>query len=194
MDQQVRSRKKSRGQGLVEFALIVPILLLLIFGIIDFGWIMFNYSQIYNGLREATRYGSVVGFSGTSQIVDCSGIRSRLITTAQFSGIRSSDINIWYDDGRGVADDVVGTTQSSVVGTCSTAFTANVTTNYVCQGSPSCLSNRITPLVVENGDRIVIDVNVSIHFITPFINAFAPGGIPMHLRSTRSIFPTGLAG
>src|SRR5258706_3512507 len=54
--QRISTRKKSRGQALVEFALVLPILLLLLFGTIDFGWIMFNYVSLYNVLREGIRY------------------------------------------------------------------------------------------------------------------------------------------
>ena len=62
MSLQHRLRSKSKAQGMVEFALITPILLLLLFGVIDFGWMVFNYSQLYNALREGVRYGSVPGF------------------------------------------------------------------------------------------------------------------------------------
>ena len=48
--------KKEHGQAMVEFALVLPILLLLVGGIIDFGWIFFNQISVNNASREAARY------------------------------------------------------------------------------------------------------------------------------------------
>lgn len=44
-----------RGQSLVEFALIVPIFLLLVFGIIDLGRGVYAYNTIQNAAREGIR-------------------------------------------------------------------------------------------------------------------------------------------
>src|SRR5439155_17951438 len=88
---QGNTRRKSKAQGLLEFALILPILLMVLFGIIDMGWIAFNFSQVYNATREATRYGSVPGFpptGGQYQYLDCAAIRNRLVAQAGFSGIK----------------------------------------------------------------------------------------------------------
>jgi len=48
--------KSARGQNLVEAALIVPIFLLLTFGLIDFGTIFYIYLALENGVSQATRY------------------------------------------------------------------------------------------------------------------------------------------
>ncbi len=48
-----------RGQQLVEFALLLPLLLLLLFGIIEFGIAVFRYNTIANVSREVARYGIV---------------------------------------------------------------------------------------------------------------------------------------
>lgn len=50
---------RHRGQGLVEFALILPLLLLIIIGIIEFGRILFIYVNVSNAAREGARYGIV---------------------------------------------------------------------------------------------------------------------------------------
>ncbi len=53
------------GQTLVEFALVLPVLLLLIIGILDFGLGLQNYVALGNAVREAAREASVHG-SGAS--------------------------------------------------------------------------------------------------------------------------------
>lgn len=51
--------RAERGQGLVEFALVISFLFLLIFAIIDFSRLVFTYATMSNGVREGVRYGVV---------------------------------------------------------------------------------------------------------------------------------------
>lgn len=53
------ARQRPRGQALVEFALVVPFFLLLLFGIIDLGRLVYAANAVSNGAREAARAGSV---------------------------------------------------------------------------------------------------------------------------------------
>jgi hypothetical protein len=52
-------RPRGRGQSLVEFALVLPIFAILLFGIIDFGRYVYTANAINNGAREGARSGSV---------------------------------------------------------------------------------------------------------------------------------------
>jgi hypothetical protein len=45
------------GQDLVEYALTLPLLLLIIFGIIEFGILLFQYSTMVSAAREGARAG-----------------------------------------------------------------------------------------------------------------------------------------
>jgi Flp pilus assembly protein TadG len=58
-------RSKSRGQGLVEFALVLPLFLLLVFGIMDLGLAVFSYNSITNAAREGARL-AIVNQDGTN--------------------------------------------------------------------------------------------------------------------------------
>jgi Flp pilus assembly protein TadG len=49
------------GQGLVEFALILPIFLLLIFALVDFGRAFFTWQVVTNAAREGARAAAVQG-------------------------------------------------------------------------------------------------------------------------------------
>lgn len=51
--------KKEDGQAMVEFALVLPILILFVSGIIDFGWIFGNQLLANNACREAARYNAI---------------------------------------------------------------------------------------------------------------------------------------
>jgi len=47
--------KDENGAPMVEFALVLPVLLLIFFGIIQFGFIMFTYNNMVQAAREAAR-------------------------------------------------------------------------------------------------------------------------------------------
>src|SRR5690606_41966571 len=56
-------RKVHKGQGLAEFALILPILLILVLGIIDFGRVLTTYAVASNAVRDALRQAEILGFA-----------------------------------------------------------------------------------------------------------------------------------
>ena len=62
----------SRGQSLVEFSLILPILMILVFGILDFGLGLRSYISLSNAVREGARYASVGNPVGIES--DCNGM------------------------------------------------------------------------------------------------------------------------
>ena len=56
----VRSiRATETGQSLVEFAMVLPLFLVLLFGLVDFGRAFYSWMVITNGAREGARAGAV---------------------------------------------------------------------------------------------------------------------------------------
>ena len=54
-----KKEKKESGQAIVEFALVLPLFLLLVMGILDFGWLFYNYISFENCARNAARVACV---------------------------------------------------------------------------------------------------------------------------------------
>ncbi len=72
-----RTRDRERGAALVEFAFVGPILMALLFGIIEFSWIFNQVLDVRHGSREAARLiavnyqpGTAVGTAQTNAIID----------------------------------------------------------------------------------------------------------------------------
>ena len=67
-----RTHRAEGGQGLVEFALLLPLIVVMFFGIIQFGFLFGGQIALVNAVREATRYASTspVNSNPTSQITD----------------------------------------------------------------------------------------------------------------------------
>ncbi|HYK74991.1 MAG TPA: TadE/TadG family type IV pilus assembly protein [Pseudoneobacillus sp.] len=52
-------RKNESGQSMVEMALLLPILLLLLVGILDFGRFLYSYSHLNMAAQETVRVGGL---------------------------------------------------------------------------------------------------------------------------------------
>lgn len=97
-----RSRnRRAKGQGLVEFSLILPALLLILLSIAEFGRLMITYSSVASASRDAARYGASVGDNamGIAHYEDCDGIREMIAGISMFI---DPSISIEFDvDGPG---------------------------------------------------------------------------------------------
>lgn len=94
-------KKKQKGQGMVEFALAIPVFLLLGFGIIEFGRFFLVYISVQTAAREAVRYGISVGTNdaGVTHDQDCDGMIQAGQRAGFFAGIQPSNVDIRYDNG-----------------------------------------------------------------------------------------------
>jgi Flp pilus assembly protein TadG len=52
-------RTRRRGSTIVEFALVVPVLLAMLIGIMEFGWIVRNNYALANASREGARFAAL---------------------------------------------------------------------------------------------------------------------------------------
>ena len=55
----LRRRRTEDGAAAVEFALVLPILLVIVFAIISFGWVFAQSLALSNSARQAARYAAV---------------------------------------------------------------------------------------------------------------------------------------
>jgi Flp pilus assembly protein TadG len=79
---------KSRGQDLVEYALVVPFLLMALLMIFDLGRATYAYSVLFNAVREGGRYASV-----NSQAANKTTLVTNYIHT-RVPGLEPADVSI----------------------------------------------------------------------------------------------------
>jgi Flp pilus assembly protein TadG len=61
---EIRSRWQSeRGAELIEFAIVAPILIFIIAGLVDFGMMFRTYEAVTNAAREGARVGVLPGYN-----------------------------------------------------------------------------------------------------------------------------------
>ncbi|MFD4703908.1 TadE/TadG family type IV pilus assembly protein [Gottfriedia sp. NPDC058432] len=81
--------KSEKGQSLVEFALVLPLLVMLLLGIVDFGRIFHVYLTLDHAGREAARTASIGKDDDT--------IRSVAVTDATSIKLTKENVKIDFD-------------------------------------------------------------------------------------------------
>ena len=149
-----------RGQAAVEFALILPVLILIVSSVFEFGRLFIVYSSLSNAAQEATRYALASGTngSGTLHFLDCAGIRAAAKRSASMHALDDSDIDIWYDNGDSTAYD-------------SSTYLA------LCDAHPA-------PSLIQTTNRIVVSVRSTYQ---PMVLFFDLPPLPVTFLSARTI-------
>lgn len=80
--------RSQRGQNLVEFALLAPLMFVFLFGIVDFGMALNQRITIQHAVREGARYGAVH--------VGCEDIQARTQGRAPGAISSADDVGVHY--------------------------------------------------------------------------------------------------
>ncbi|MDP9321250.1 MAG: pilus assembly protein [Chloroflexota bacterium] len=101
-------RAEDRAQALVEFALVLPIFLLLVTGIFDVARAVWQENSLAYAAREGTRYAIVHGSGGSPVVGPCTNCLNPAANnlgnivsavTASAIGVYNVDVTIDYPDG-----------------------------------------------------------------------------------------------
>lgn len=83
------------GQDLIEYALVLPLLLLVMLGIMEFGILFWNYNTIANAAREGARAGIIPGATPEQvrerALDSLAGLNPDLLDTTE--GVNPTNIN-----------------------------------------------------------------------------------------------------
>ena len=88
-------RARHRGQSLVEFALILPTMLLMLVGLIDFGFLFYTNMTLEYASREGARVGSALA-KGDGTTLPCAEVDDHVIAAVQ-RVLESAGINVRLD-------------------------------------------------------------------------------------------------
>lgn len=75
-----RRVKSEQGSELIEFALVLPLLLLVVLGIAEFGFIFMRYEVVTNAAREGARIAVLPGYLTAD-------VQSRVVAYADAGGV-----------------------------------------------------------------------------------------------------------
>jgi Flp pilus assembly protein TadG len=82
------SLRNQQGQSMTEFALVLPILVFLLFGVIQFGIVFNNYITVTDAVRAGARKGSVGRHLQNPSAAVVQSVRDAS------TGLKQSDLNV----------------------------------------------------------------------------------------------------
>ncbi len=184
--------RSSRAQSLVEFALVLPVFLLILFGVIDGARLVYINSQVSQAAREAARVASVeaswVGFidpacataaeiattrpGGHVCPADTAALKADVANAANRMAVGLGAISvIWLACDSGAADD--------------TAPTGNWTESTV--NFPQCGPDAAGDRPPTNqGSLVSVRIEYTYHTLTPILSSLL-GTIPLSGSATMVI-------
>jgi len=133
-------RADEAGQGMVEFALVLPVMVLLMIGLIDIGRAVFGYNTIANASRESARVAIV---NQTSVDVMAEALKQSVSL-----GLTAADVAIAYGHPSGS-------------GTCGTPIgvgcLATVSVTYQYQPATPLIGQIIGPITMSAATQMPVE-------------------------------------
>jgi len=171
----LRRRDRSHGQGLVEFALVLPIFMVMLIGMVDLGRAIWANNSVANAAREAGRFASVHGGSckDLTGAVCSSTNYCPVGPTASGSAVPSTSASCpypspskqsIYDTATGF---LVGGGSSTTVTACywvpSTTTNSNGTTHLA--ATAACSGNTDTASTNARGAAVTVSVSTQVPMV-----------------------------
>ena len=131
---------RPKGQAMAEFSMALPILLFVVFGLLEAGRAVFMYAAVTNASREAVRYATAYGVDENDVLhyQNCAEIRNVAKRVGFLLPLSNDDIDIEYDSGPDPDTGIV----PSPFASCAPGEDVNTSVELAC------------------GDRVVVTVTV----------------------------------
>jgi Flp pilus assembly protein TadG len=146
-------RSNQRGQAVIELALTLPLLLVVVFGVIDFGFMFQRYETVTNAAREGARLGVLVNSAGYT----ATEAQNRSISYLQAAGLD-------------------GPTRACGAAMLKNSMCAQLTTQTVTVAGS-------TPAKSVDQVTMIVEYDHEYSFVGPIMNLFGSGLGSIRLRS-----------
>jgi Flp pilus assembly protein TadG len=79
------ARRAQRGQELIEYAVVMPLLMLLLLGILQFALVFLSYNTLADAARQGARYGVITRSTGA---IDLAGSKNEALAVTNAAGLK----------------------------------------------------------------------------------------------------------
>lgn len=148
-------RRPTQGQALVEFALVLPVMLLVLFGAIDFGRAIYAYNTVAEGVRQGSRLAVV---DQTTTLV-----QARTVESAAGITLQTADITVCYKDPAATIAETVCTGPNANVARCSTASPPTYAIGCLAVVEATTVFTPLTPII----SSIVSSIPINTRSVNP---------------------------
>lgn len=145
-----RARERSRGQALVEFAFVLPLFILIVVGIFDFGRAVFAYNEVSNAAREANRVAIV------DQTVNT--IKDKAIQRGVSLGLDASDIDVnFVNSDESLTGTPCRVDATTYVAPVPTGCLATVKVTYEYSAITPIIGNLVGPITISSISKMQVE-------------------------------------
>ncbi|HLY13722.1 MAG TPA: TadE/TadG family type IV pilus assembly protein [Candidatus Limnocylindrales bacterium] len=155
----MRRRSDARGQGLIEFALVLPIIVLMFVAIFDFGRAVYALNTVANAAREGARVAAVDQVLTSPDCVESMpvedpnnphwSIRTCAVSAAQALGLPTSAVTVSYAAPPGI--------NLSCAPTLHVGCIATVTVQYTWTAITPLIGGLIGPVSISSSSQMPIE-------------------------------------
>jgi Flp pilus assembly protein TadG len=151
--------RRAAGQSLVEFALVFPIIILLIMGFAEIGRAVFTFNTIANAARQGARVAAV---NQLADVTECDesrpiedpyephwSIRGCAILAGKSVGVTTSNVTVAYEAPAGTTLDCDPTLHIGCIAAVTVSYHFTLTTPFV--------SNLIGPFTMSQTSQMPIE-------------------------------------
>jgi Flp pilus assembly protein TadG len=183
--------RPSRGQSLVEFALVIPIFLTIVVAIFEFSFLFTTYLSASFTSRDAVQVAAEMGDAPCSDEVILTRIENDLTGPANSNSIKTVDI-FWSDGTGNVKGGAVNTwTRGAGTSSCTLPDTSVVSVPYLLTSSGYPLSDRCNILLAvdcasghDTIDTIGVTISYQYGWVTPLPGLVGLSGSGMTIVQT----------
>lgn len=161
----LRHRSRTRGQALVEFALVLPVMMLVLLVTVDFGRLFFSYVEVVNAAREAANNAaSQARYVQNGTLSDSDYYLGIVNAATQETNAQSQ---------RGAA---------TPIAVSSPACFDPSSQAIACGAAP-----QDSTMAIGIGNRVTVSVTQPFTFFTPFIGGFFGGTLNLSSSATAPV-------
>ncbi len=183
--------RPSRGQSLVEFALVIPIFLTVVVAIAEFAFLFTTYLSASFTSRDAVQVAAEMGNSPCSDEVILTRVEQDLTGPANSNNIKTVDI-FWSDGTGNIQGGAVNTwTRSGITTSCTLPDTTVVSVPYQLTSSGYPLEDRCSTLLATDCqpghsdiDTIGVTITYQYGWVTPLPGLVGISGSGMEIVQT----------
>jgi hypothetical protein len=193
-------RRKRAGQGIVEFAVTLPVFMMLLLGMLEFGFVFRHHLGLEYATREGARMAAALG-NGTDQVV-CADVDKNVIAALQrvatspgtaIKLANISEIRIYAADVDGAQ--IGGQVNVWVPGNGPTVdgYPLQFARSAPLDPWSACIRKNSWTLPNTPPDSVGVSLTYRYDLITPigsFVRAFGSGSIVISDRTVMAINPT----
>jgi Flp pilus assembly protein TadG len=161
------SLRLRRGQAVAEFALILPVMLLMMLIAVDFGRLFFTYIQVNNAAREAANYAAAHAIDYQSNPLDYQGYHDSVAAAGLAEANNQTQ---------------TGATTPMAISSPACFTPGTPPTSIDCTSAP-----EIPAKASGIGNQVSVTVTQQFTFLTPLINSFFGGGLNLSSTATATV-------